>query len=70
MIKLENVTAGYNKQLEIIKNINLTFEEGSITTIIGKNGCGKTTLLRTASNLLKPFQGKVLYKRQGYYRFS
>lgn len=58
MIKLNNVTAGYNK-IEIIKNINIEFEEGSITSIVGKNGCGKTTLLRTASNLLKPFCGNV-----------
>lgn len=59
MIKLRNISAGYNK-VEIIKNINVTFEEGSITSIIGKNGCGKTTLLRTASNLLKPFSGEII----------
>ena len=58
MIKLHNITAGYNR-VEIIKNINMDFEEGSITSIIGKNGCGKTTLLRTASNLLKPFRGEI-----------
>ena len=37
MIKLRNITAGYNKP-EIIKNINLIYEKGSITSIIGKNG--------------------------------
>lgn len=58
MIKLNNITAGYNK-IEIIKNINITFEEGSITSIVGKNGCGKTTLLKTAANLLKPFSGEI-----------
>ncbi|HCW03485.1 MAG TPA: ABC transporter ATP-binding protein, partial [Clostridium sp.] len=58
MIKLKNISAGYNK-LEIIKNINLEFEEASITSIIGKNGCGKTTLLKTAANLIKPFRGEV-----------
>lgn len=58
MIKLNNITAGYNK-VEIIKNINIAFEEGSITSIAGKNGCGKTTLLKTASNLLKPFSGEI-----------
>ncbi len=58
MIKLHNVTAGYDK-VEIIKNINIAFEEGSITSIVGKNGCGKTTLLKTASNLLKPFRGGI-----------
>ncbi|NMA65426.1 MAG: ABC transporter ATP-binding protein [Clostridiaceae bacterium] len=58
MIKLSNISAGYNK-IEIIKNINISLEEGSITSIIGKNGCGKTTLLKTASNLLKPFSGQI-----------
>lgn len=61
MIRLINVTAGYDK-VEIIKNIDLFFEEGTITTIIGKNGCGKTTLLKTASNLLKPFSGQITIK--------
>ncbi len=58
MIKLDNITAGYNK-VEVIKNINIAFEEGSVTSIIGKNGCGKTTLLRTASNMIKPFRGEI-----------
>jgi ABC-type cobalamin/Fe3+-siderophores transport system ATPase subunit len=58
MIKLNNITSGYNK-VKIIKNINIAFEEGSITSIVGKNGCGKTTLLKTAANLLKPFSGEI-----------
>jgi iron complex transport system ATP-binding protein len=58
MIRLDKISAGYNK-VEIIKNINISFKEGNITSIIGKNGCGKTTLLRTASNILKPFGGEI-----------
>lgn len=58
MIKLENISAGYNK-VEVIKNISISFNKASITSIIGKNGCGKTTLLKTASNLLKPYHGKI-----------
>lgn len=58
MIKLSNISAGYNK-VEVIKHINIGFEEGTITSVIGKNGCGKTTLLRVASNLLKPLSGSV-----------
>lgn len=61
MVELRNVSAGYNK-IEVIKNINISFEKGTITTIIGKNGCGKTTLLKTASNLLEPFRGEILIK--------
>jgi len=64
MISLKNVSAGYNKR-EIIKNINITFEKETVTCIIGKNGCGKTTLLRTSSNLLKPFCGNVLINENG-----
>lgn len=59
MIKLKDVTAGYNG-FEIIKDIDISFEKGSITSIIGKNGCGKTTLLKVASNLLKPYRGEVI----------
>ena len=59
MIRLIDVTAGY-KGFEVIKNINISFEEGSITSIIGKNGSGKSTLIKTASKLLKPFSGDVL----------
>lgn len=58
MISLKNVTAGYNGR-EIIKNIDISFDKGTITTIIGKNGCGKTTLLKTSSNLLKTMDGEV-----------
>jgi ABC-type cobalamin/Fe3+-siderophores transport system ATPase subunit len=59
MIKFDHVTSGYHG-VAIIKNIELSFEEGSITGILGKNGCGKTTLLKTAAGLLKPYQGDVL----------
>ncbi|NLA83269.1 MAG: ABC transporter ATP-binding protein [Clostridiales bacterium] len=59
MVSLQNVSSGYNGQ-EIIKDASISFEKGTITTIIGKNGSGKTTLLRTASGLLKALSGKVL----------
>lgn len=58
MIKLSNVTAGY-MGMKIIKNISLSFEKGKIISIIGKNGCGKTTLLKTASKLIKPYSGNI-----------
>lgn len=69
MIKLDNISAGYNN-VEIIKNINIAFKESSITSIIGKNGCGKTTLLRTASNLLKPFRGEITLEGKDITGFS
>lgn len=58
-ICLKNVVSGYNG-VEIIKNISISFKKNTITSIIGKNGCGKTTLLKTCSNLIKPYSGEVL----------
>ncbi|HKM07030.1 MAG TPA: ABC transporter ATP-binding protein, partial [Sphaerochaeta sp.] len=58
MLELTNLTAGY-KDHPVLQNINLTFRQGEITTIIGKNGTGKSTLLKSAASLLKPLSGTI-----------
>lgn len=63
MISLKGVSAGYNN-VEIIKDINIDFKKNTITSIIGKNGCGKTTLLKTCSDLVKPYSGKILLNNE------
>lgn len=55
MIELEQVRAGYQGR-EILHGVTLSFPEGQITSLIGPNGCGKTTLLRAVCGLL-PLQG-------------
>ena len=50
-IEMENINFSYNKN-QIFKNLNLTFEKGSFTTIIGNNGSGKSTLIRLLVGLL------------------
>lgn len=59
MIELIDVSSGYNG-LNKINNINIKINKGTITSIIGPNGCGKTTLLKAASGLLTPYSGKIL----------
>ncbi|MEM2506888.1 MAG: ABC transporter ATP-binding protein [Nitrososphaeria archaeon] len=59
MIKVENLTTGYYKEVPIIKNLSMTAEEGKITVIVGSNGSGKSTLLKTIYGLLKPFSGRI-----------
>ncbi|WP_051521833.1 ATP-binding cassette domain-containing protein [Mycoplasma leonicaptivi] len=50
MIKFENTSLNYDKKITVLKNIDLTFEKGKIYGLIGKSGCGKTTLLNSIFN--------------------
>lgn len=69
MIKLNGVTSGY-LGIKIIKNISLTFEKDKITSIIGKNGCGKTTLLKTASKLIVPYSGDIVLNGESIFNMD
>ena len=60
MIELCHVTAGYPGR-PVLEDVNLAFQAGKITALIGPNGCGKTTLLRAACGLLPLSGGQVLY---------
>ena len=44
MLKFDSVSIGYHK-VPLIKNLSVEIPTGSITTIVGPNGCGKTTLI-------------------------
>lgn len=57
-----NLTIGYAKKKHhkvIAKGIDLSIKKGSFTAVIGKNGIGKSTLLRTLSTVQKPLEGTV-----------
>lgn len=51
----------YYGESRILRNINLTLKKGSITTIMGRNGVGKTTLLKSIIGLLNPKKGEITY---------
>ena len=63
-IKLENIKYVYGEgtpfEKEALHNVNLEFEEGVITGLIGHTGCGKSTLVQLLNGLLKPTSGKVI----------
>mgnify|MGYP001670669349 CR=1 FL=1 len=56
MLKLENVCKRYDK--EILKNLNVEFNENKINYIYGRNGIGKTTLFKCIVGL-EDFEGKI-----------
>jgi branched-chain amino acid transport system ATP-binding protein len=61
MLKIENLTVAYGG-IEALKGIDLEVPEGSIVTLIGANGAGKSTTLRTIMGLVKSKDGKILYE--------
>lgn len=58
MLVVENLHAGYNNK-EIVHGISFSVADGEFCCIIGPNGCGKTTALKSVLGLLKPFSGTV-----------
>ena len=60
MIELRHLSAGY-RGTPVLEDVTLTFPTGCVTVLLGPNGCGKTTLLKTALGLLPPLSGEVLY---------
>ncbi|NWG20609.1 MAG: ABC transporter ATP-binding protein [Chloroflexi bacterium] len=63
LLELKNVHTYYGN-IHALKGISLAVEQGEIVTLIGSNGAGKSTTLRTISGLLKPRQGEVLFNGQ------
>jgi putative ABC transport system ATP-binding protein len=53
-----NLNKNYNG-LEVLKGVSLTVEDGEFVSLVGKSGCGKTTLLSILSGLERPTEGKV-----------
>lgn len=58
-LEAEAVTLGY-AQRRISEDLTVRIPDGSFTVIVGPNACGKSTLLRGLSNLLKPSEGRIL----------
>ncbi|MBN2040372.1 MAG: ABC transporter ATP-binding protein [Spirochaetes bacterium] len=58
-LELKDLSFGYTKR-KILEDINFTISKGQIVTILGPNGCGKSTLIRLMLGFLKPDKGNVI----------
>lgn len=68
LLTLDNVHTYYGK-IHALKGISLTVEEGEIISLIGSNGAGKSTTLRTISGLTKPREGSVTFNGENLYKY-
>ncbi|NLC95047.1 MAG: ATP-binding cassette domain-containing protein, partial [Bacilli bacterium] len=59
MIEIRNLSFNYEDSDETLKNINLLINRNEKVSIIGKSGCGKTTLLLLLSGIYKPTSGEI-----------
>ena len=67
MIRLENLEIGYkakNQNISVFKNIHLNLKSGNLVGLLGDNGIGKSTLLKTITGNLTPISGEVIINSQ------
>lgn len=61
MLQVKNIAVAYGP-LKVIADLSLEVKPGEIVALVGSNGAGKTTILRTISGLLRPKSGSVLFE--------
>ena len=60
---VKNLSFSYGKQ-QVLNGLDFSLHEGRITTLIGANGCGKSTLFNLMTKNLKPDQGEVFLREE------
>ena len=73
VLKTENLTIGYQSkkaQHIVASGINLSIERGKLVTVLGKNGIGKSTLLRTISKVQQPLNGSIFINQKNIANYS
>ena len=61
MLELKGLSSGYGA-IEALKSVNMRIEKGEIVTLIGANGAGKSTTLRSITGLVTPSGGEVIFE--------
>jgi len=63
MIEIKNIYKKFGK-LEVLNDINLSFRKGECIALIGPNGCGKTTLIKSILGMVIPSKGDILFNEK------
>lgn len=67
MLKVENLSIAYGKT-EVVHHVSFDVKKGSVVTIVGANGAGKSTILNTIVGLHRPKDGSIIYKGEDIIR--
>ena len=59
MLEVKGLSVGY-KELIAVQDVSFTVQKGEVVSLVGSNGAGKSTILRTIAGLLRPRQGEIL----------
>lgn len=62
MLEVRDLYVGYYRDLHILRGVNLTVREGTITAVLGANGVGKSTLLKAVFGFLTPERGCIRFR--------
>jgi branched-chain amino acid transport system ATP-binding protein len=69
LLKINKLKAGYGN-IQILNGINLDVKQGQIITLLGGNGTGKSTLIKSISGLIRPFTGSINFSNQDITSFQ
>jgi branched-chain amino acid transport system ATP-binding protein len=69
LLEIRSVSSGYG-EVQILRDVSLELERGKLTALVGSNGVGKTTLLRTVMGLVKPWKGTITFDGHDVTRVS
>lgn len=77
LLELRNISMSFekkgkfleaNKEIKVLRNINLTIEAGEIVVLVGESGCGKTTIGKIITGLLRPTRGQLFFNGKDIYK--
>jgi len=61
LLELDRVTAGYARDIDVLREVSLSVHAGHVSGLIGLNGAGKSTIVKTICGLLAPKSGRIEY---------